>query len=300
MKSCAFVERDGGYPPPGAVRLPHVLVAIGALAAAVGCSHLGGDQVTMPVVVGMTDATPPIVDDGETQIYEVHLPVTFPLRAARANEANKLIMNTLYPMPLWLEAHDFQIEIRYTISNLSDKKQIVELLIDPWNEFVKYKPGLTVTQDATIPDRAGHDRTWVVKPKEKLQGTITNDDTLEMATDLGTVMIIQNSVPPPAMGTMGPSLNALFNNTFDLQNRSSHPELDPLIAKYIPKLVPGLTGCDIGFRMGSAANVALEVIVDIVDLKMDRVIGPGEDKPGGKVPLPAPPGVLSPPAAPVP
>jgi hypothetical protein len=304
MKSCAFVEQPGGSTPKGAVRLPHVLVGIGALVAAFGCSRLGGDQVMLPVVVGMTDTTPPIVDDGETQIYEVHMPVQFPLRAPRANEMNRLVANTSYPATygpgLWLEAHDFQIEIRYTISNLSDKKQNVELLIDPWNEFVKYLPGLTVTEDETIPDRAGHDRTWVIQPKEKRQGTITNDDTLEMATDLGTVWIIQSTVAPPAMGMMGASLNALFNNTFDLQNRSSHPELNPLIAKYIPKIVPGLTGVDIGFRMNSAANVALEVIVDIVDLKMDRVIAPGEDKPGGKVSLPLPAGVLTPPAAPPP
>ena len=43
------------------MRFPQALVAIGALLAAFGCSHLGGDQVMLPVVVGMTDATPPVV-----------------------------------------------------------------------------------------------------------------------------------------------------------------------------------------------------------------------------------------------
>jgi hypothetical protein len=225
----------------------------------------------------------------------------FPLRQPKANEMNKRVMaDWMAPQPIWLEAHDFEIELRWTISNLTDSKQIVELLIDPWSEFVKYKPGITITEEEAIPDRSGYDRTYVVKPKEKLQGTITNDDTLEMAIDLATVMNIQNKVmAPPPGATDGPNLNGMFNNAFDLQNRSSVADmLDPLIAKYIPKVIPSMVGCDIGFRMmGSAASVALEVIVDIVDLKMDRVIGPGEVPPA-KVPLDPPTTILTPPAAP--
>lgn len=296
MKSPTFVESPGGNSPRSRVRFPHVL---GIAAIALGCSHLGGDQVLMPVVVGMTEMTPPVVMSQDMSIYEVHMPITFPLRQPKANEMNKRIMTDYTPQPIWLEAHDFQIELRYTISNLTDKKQNVEILIDPWNEFVKYKPGITITEEETIPDRSGFDRTYVVDPKEKLQGTITNDDTLEMATDLATVMTIQQKVMAPAMGmTGGPNLNGMFNNAFDLQNRSSAADmLDPLIAKYIPKVVAGLTGCDIGFRMSNAASVALEVIVDIVDLKMDRVIGPGENPPA-KVPLVPPSTILMPPAAP--
>ena len=297
MKSPAFVDSPGGNSPRRRVAFPHLL---GIAAIAVGCSHIGGDQVLMPVVVGMTEMTAPVVMSQQNSIYEVHLPVQFPLRQPKANEMTKRIMTDFTPQPVWLEAHDFQIELRYTISNLTDSKQNVEILVDPWNEFVKYKPGITITEEDAIPDRSGFDRTFVVKPKEKLQGTITNDDTLEMATDLATVMNIQQKVMAPAMGmTGGPNLNGMFNNAFDLQNRSSTADtLDPLISKYIPKVVPGLTGCDIGFRMNNAASVALEVIVDIVDLKMDRVIGPGEVPPA-KVPLDPPATVLSPPAAPV-
>lgn len=298
MKSCALVKDAGGKTPPSAVRLPQMLVLAGALAA---CSHLGGDQVMYPVVVGMTEATPPAFDDGMNQIYEVHMPVAFPLRAPRANEMNKLKMDPLYPGPVWLESKDFQIELRYTISNLTDKKQVVQLLIDPWNEFFRYKPGITVTEEDAIPDRSGFDHPYVLDPKEKLQGTITNDDTREMAIDLATVMNIQRlvMVPPPVNGmpaTDAPNLNGMFNNAFDLQNRSSHPELDPLIAKYIPPLVDGLTGVDIGFRTGSPASIALEVTVDIVDLTSDRVIAPGEEK--SKPALMQPTATLSPPAAP--
>lgn len=301
MKSCAFADQGGGNTPPGVARVPQMLVLAGALVFSAACSRIGGDQVMSPVVVGMTEATPPAFDDGENQIFEVHMPVTFPLRAPKANEMNKLIMDPLYPGPVWLDSKDFQIEIRYTLSNLTDKKQVVQILIDPWNEFVKYKPGVTVTEEAAIPDRSGFDHPYVLGPKEKLQGTITNDDTREMAIDLATVMNIQKlvMVPPPVMGmpaTDAPNLNGMFNNTFDLQNRSSHPELDPLIAKYIPKLVNGLTGCDVGFRTGAAASIALEVMVDIVDLKMDRVIAPGEEK--SKPALPPPTTILTPPAAP--
>jgi hypothetical protein len=175
--------------------------------------------------------------------------------------------------------------------NLSDQKQNVELLIDPWNEFVKYQPMRTVSDEDVTPDRAGYDRNRIVQPMEKLQGTITTDDTLEMATDLATVQNIQATVTDPMA-----NLNGLFNNAFDLQNRSSAAEqLDPLIAKYIPKVVPGLTGVTVGFRLARPARVALEVIVDIVDLKMDRVVAPGEE--ASKMLLPEPTTILSPPAA---
>ena len=156
MKSCAFTRHPGGSSPTGAVRFPQALLLAGVLTVA-GCSHIGGDQVMSPVVVGMTEGTAPIYDDGENVIYEVHLPVTFPLRAPKANEMAKLIMDPLYPGPVWLDSKDFQIEIRYTLSNLTDKKQVVQMLIDPWNEFVKYKPGITVTEESAIPDRSGFD-----------------------------------------------------------------------------------------------------------------------------------------------
>ncbi len=42
MESCAFVERHAGKSPPGAVRFPQTLVAIGALVAALGCAAKTG------------------------------------------------------------------------------------------------------------------------------------------------------------------------------------------------------------------------------------------------------------------
>jgi hypothetical protein len=297
MKSRAFVEPRGVQSPRVKVGFPHVAALVGALACGVvtGCSQQGGDSVLTPVVVGMTEMTPPFFDNGEDQVYEVHMPLQFPLR--RPTDAERMKYGPFTPENPWLRAHDFQIEIRYTISNLTDKKQNVEILIDPWNEFVKYQPGLTATEEGAVSNRAGYDRNKIVQPMEKLQGTITNDDTLEMAIDLATVMNIQASVMDPMA-----NLNGMFNNAFDLQNRSSHPELDPLIAKYIPKVAPGLTGVTIGFRLPSPARVALEVIVDIVDLKMDRVIAPGEERtssnPNGKQLLREPTMILSPPAAP--
>ena len=110
-----------------------------------------------------------------------------------------------------------------------------------------------------------------------------------------------------AKGSTDPmaNLNGLFNNAFDLQNRSSAPDLAPLIKGYIPKTVAGLVGVTIGFRTHEAASIAFEATVDIVDLKMDRVVDARLFWGTAALPnqwqrLPQPTTILRPPAAPMP
>jgi hypothetical protein len=72
------------------------------------------------------------------------------------------------------------------------------------------------------------------------------------------------------------------NHAFDVQNRSQR---DLLIRAWIPSVVAGLTGIDVGLRtedgqcaddgMGgrvcAAPRIALEVVVEITDLGSDKV-----------------------------
>ena len=74
---------------------------------------------------------------------------------------------------------------------------------------------------------------------------------------------------------------ALFNRTFNLQNRSNSG--DPLLTRYIPPVIPGLTGFDLGLRTASPMNVAVEILIDVTDLSGEAKINPSgsTDRPIG-------------------
>ncbi|HEX7665154.1 MAG TPA: hypothetical protein VF407_11600, partial [Polyangiaceae bacterium] len=147
-----------------------------------------------------------------------------------------------------------------------------------------------VSDDETTPDLSTSDKYYVVPAKSRIEGTLTADDTREMAVDLATAERIQAGLPPLGDDV---SANALMNHAMNLQNRSTQP--DPLIQSWIPTSnIPGLTGFDLGIRTTEQANVAVEITVDITDLQGNRVIPQGEQMASiGK-----PPAELTPPKAP--
>ena len=246
---------------------PHLL-AVGAIALIAGaCATTDGNQVTSPSALGMTDQTPPYFSDGQTTIYEVQLPVKLPVRAPTQAERDALSKTAApFPRAPFISVGDIRTEIRYTLTNLDNKTNNVEILIDPWNEFVQYKPGIQIVSDEqTTPDLSGWDKFVPLHAKQRLQGTITSDDTREVAVDLATVYNIDKTITTPAPGQ---NLNALFNHAFNLQNRSTG--YDPLIHPYIPAVVPAMTGFVLGLRTFDAANIAIEVQVDVVDTSSDQ------------------------------
>lgn len=262
-------------------------VAASSLAA---CANDGETQVIPPVVLGMVETTAPTYDDGQMQIYESYLPVPLPLRRPGDGERASGDANP-YPRPPFHLASDTRITARFTLSNLEDKPQTVELLIDPWNEFVRYSPGVVVGDEMTTPNFSGIDRFFVLPPLGRVEGILTPDDMVELATDLGTAMKLDRTPPAADSPFAGP---ALYNRAFNVQNRSSQP--DPLLAPFIPSVVAGLVGFDLGLRTYAPAKIAVEVVLDVEDLSGDRVIPAGDDtrrvgRPGT---------ALSPPAAPMP
>ena len=275
----------------------HFLVVLPLLVAA--CASTDDNLVTQPAVVGMTDKMAPYFDDGENQIYQVQIPVMLPLRRPTDEEAAALGKVAPYPSEPWIKADDIKTEIRFTISNLDDNKHVVELLVDPWNQFVRYQPGIQIVEDEPAqPDFSGYDKRFIVPGKGRIQGTITTDDTRELAVDLATVMVINATPPADPMA----NVNGLFNHVFNLQNRSTAPS--PLIANYIPKVIPAMIGFDLGLRSLEPMNVAVEIIVDVHDsdpnIAKSKIYQPDNTDPLIK-PYKNPPGtILSPPKAPVP
>jgi hypothetical protein len=263
------------------------LLSAGALAfLGAACAKDDETQVLPPVVVGLLDTTPAAVEDGEDQIFQVSRRVELPLRRPKEGERPEGEVAP-YPRPPFQLASDTRITLRFTLSNLENEQRTVELLIDPWNEFVRYEPGLQVGEDTT-PNLSGIDRFIVLPPLGRVEGIITPDDMVELAVDLGTAMNL-DARPPAADGDFaGPGL---FNRAFNVQNRSSEP--DPLLSPFFPQRVAGIVGFDLGLRAYQKSKIAVEVVIDLEDVQGDRVVKLGDTE---AEPIGRPGSTLSPPA----
>jgi hypothetical protein len=271
------------------------LTLAGAAGVVAGCNATSDDQVTAPSVLGMTATVMPAYNDGEQQIYQVKTPVSLPYRRPTAAETAALGPQDPYPHYPFLQKSDSLVEIRYTISNLDTTPHNVTLMLDPWNEFVRWVPGLVVGEDDSIPDESGYSKVVLVPAMSRLQGTITSDDVDELATDLATVEYIQAHPPTASSGDddddTGANLDGLDNHVFDPQNRSN--ENDPLLAGLIPAVVPGIVGFDLGLRTSEQAQLAVEITVEIQDLNGNRVLPYGSSA----SPIGEPATVITPPGS---
>lgn len=278
-----FRERARGFwgPVLGLVA-PTLCLSLAALSA--GCSS-GDESQNLPTVqVGMTPAVAPIYDDGEMQIYEVKKGMAFPILAPSKTTRDQLRALDVEPYGRqpWVTTDDIDVQVTWTISNLDAQEHVVEMLVDPWNEFGRYYPGLQLTNAENqefMPNLSGIDKRYAVGPKSsgegsRVHGTYTFSDLQEMATDFATVMnLIKN--PPPSDGDPDEDPTVTYtNHAFHWQNRSYG---DLLTKAWVPKVVAGLTGLDLGFRTSEPANIAIEVAVEVVDKNGDRVRREGEE-----------------------
>ncbi len=275
----------------------HKTLAASTLTMTVFCTFMGAcasdnEQQSSPFVLGMTDTMAPAVNDGETQIYIVQTPIPLPVRRPTDDERKALGQQDPYPRQPFFVASDARITVKFTLSNLSpDKSAVVELLMDPWNEFVRYVPGQQVSDEMTIPNLSGIDRYFVLQPLQRIEGIITPDDMNELAIDLATAENIEKNPADPKSGFGGP---VLFNRAFNVQNRSNQP--DPLISQLVPPVIAGLTGFDLGLRTNAPAKIAVEISLDLTDLNGKRIITPDNTTDKPMFTAKSPPGtVLSPP-----
>ena len=281
-----------GSPPQRRTRSWTRAFALLAAALPVACLVSGCDEgnanTDAPVVLGLTSTAPAYYSDQQITLYEAQKPVPLSIRKPTSQELSALGKAPPYPRAPFLQASDISVEIHFTLSNLDSDTHDVELLIDPWNEFVRWSPGVTVINDEnTEPNLSGYDNYFVVPGKGRVEGTITPDDTFNMEANLATVENVLGN--PPANLTV--DLTTMCNHIFNLQHRSN--DGDPLVTPYIPKVIAGLTGFDLGIRTQEKANVAVEVIVDVIDNNGNRVLAAGStDKPLGR-----PGTALSPPGA---
>jgi hypothetical protein len=279
------------WPPTGGVTSPHLrLATVGLVLAAAclaGCESSGANQVSQPIVLGMTDSVTPIFNTQQLTLYEVQVPVPLPVRMPTSQEESGLGgADPPYPHQPYLLDTDESLEVRFTISNLDNEQHAVYLLLDPWNEFVRYRPGVTFLNDEeTLPNPSGFQKAFLVDGMSRVEGTVTTDDTTAMAIALATAMDIL-SQPANPMATYSPT--TLVDNAFDLQNRPISN--DPLVSPYIPSTIAGLTGFDLGLQSDSAENISIEIVYDVMDLNGNRLIPQGQSG----TPIGIPTTILSP------
>lgn len=248
-----------------------------------GCGSKEHEESLPILQVGMTDDIDAIYDDGELEIYEVKKGIAFPILAPDPITRQQLNEKVTAPYGAypWVTTEDIDVQVNWTLSNLDDEARIVQMLVDPWNEFGRYYPGLQLTDaenEEFMPNFSGIDRRYIVLGKgagegSRLHGTYTFADLQEMATDLATVMSLLEEPPVSEDEEEDPTVT-YANHAFHVQNRSDD---DPLVAAWVPKVVAGLTGLDIGFRTGERANLAIEVAIELVDKNGERVRREGDE-----------------------
>jgi len=249
----------------------------------IGCSA-GDHEESLPTIqVGMTEDITPIYDDGELTIYEVKKGVAFPILKPSDAAMTDLRRTDVEPYGRqpWLTTGDLDVQVTWTISNLDDREHVIEMLVDPWTEFGRYYPGLQLTDaenEEFMPNLSGIDKRYPLGPTSsgdgsRLHGTYTFADMEEMAIDFATVMNLLKNPPPTEDDEEDPTVT-LTNHAFHWQNRSYK---DLLTQAWVPPVVAGLTGIDIGFRSEQPARMAIEIAVELVDKNGKRVRREGEE-----------------------
>jgi hypothetical protein len=101
---------------------------------------------------------------------------------------------------------------------------------------------------------------------------------------------------PGANNNNGFDATTIANNIFNPQNRSNSN--DPLYTPWIPSVIAGVTGFDLGLRSMcdntcTPPNMAIEITMDVQDLNGNRFVAQDSSDPE----MGMPGKVLSPPAA---
>jgi hypothetical protein len=270
---------------PSSPTLRALLVGGAALAslALAGCSGTSEEKTLPSIQVAMDQSLAPVYDDEEMQLYEVRLGVQLPILAPSDAERAKLGPMDPYGTAPWVRLEDVRLQLSWTLTNLDDEPHTVEVLVDPWNEFAKYFPGLQLVDSENgeyLPNLSGIDYLYSIEgasagEASRRHGTYTFDDLDEMARDFATTMNLLATPPESMSGDPEDDPTVTYvNHAFAFQN---HSERDLLVKAWVPPVVPALTGFDIALRTFEPAKVAIEVVAEVVDTGSGKVKTEGRD-----------------------
>lgn len=275
---------------PSALRSPLGATALAVLSlSAAACGENPAERTLPSIQLAMDETVEPIFEDAEMSLYEVRLGIQLPILAPTAEERAALDSQPMVPYGTapWLRLEDARLQLSWTVTNLDDEPHNVEVLVDPWNEFAKYFPGLQVVdaeEGEYLPNLSGIDYLYSLDPVSagagsRRHGIFTFDDMDELARDFATAMNLIENPPPPLGGgdpaEEGDGTVTYVNHAFAFQN---HSESDLLVKDWIPAVIPALTGFDIGLRTTEPAKIAIEVIAELVDTGSGKIQKDGQSE----------------------
>jgi hypothetical protein len=280
----SFTPLGPGLPRPAPGSRALGLIALALAAATTACGSDGDTHMLPPAQVAMNPSVAPVFQTDTMTIYEVKKGLQFPIIAPTTALPDPVDgQYEPYGREPWITLKDVRVQLTWTLTNLDDTEHNVELLVDPWTEFGRYWPGLTLVdpnEGKYMPNLSGIDHYYPLEPvsagdASRAHGTYTYDDMDELARDFATVMDLIKFPPttypggqpidPMAQANVLPSY---VNHAFDFENHSSD---DPLVKQWIPATVAGLTGVDFGLRTYEQATIALEIVVEVTDQGTGKV-----------------------------
>ena len=218
--------------------------------------------------LAIDESTPAFFESEDGNVYLVEQRIEIDFRYPTDEEAAEMgdVGTNQVPWATlpFVRRDDIQLQVDYTISNVSDSTITAAVVLNGFNEFHEYSPGVQIIDEEVVAEFSGWERNIRLGPGERRTGTIREEELDEVAVDLSSVV---NGAPNP-------------NQLVYFENQSANDARSQL---YIPDVVAGLTGVRIGLRSDAAVPVVLEVTLRVRDDR--RILVQGDDEPW---PLPVP------------
>lgn len=229
-----------------------------ALAACAEERRYVGDGVYTVALSADTEAAME-TEEGALFIVErrIDLPIQQPAESvlsdlAQGAEGRQLPFSRLP----WVERGDVETQIDFVISSLDDEEHDIGVIVNGYNEFHEYVPGVIEIEDEPVPEFSQWERVYTLAAGQRLTGTVREDELDEVAVDLATVV---NGAPSSA----------------EIVYFENHSSDDPRAQEFIPSVIPGLAGVRVGLRTLEAAVVVLEVTIRVRDVN-DKLAEDGD------------------------
>lgn len=233
--------------------MARVLIPIVLVACLHGCAderRFAGDQIHQ---VALTSDTPAAVETEDGAIFIVETRVELPVRPPTDTILSDLRsaadgFEVPYNRLPWVMRGDIEVEIDFTLANLDEEEREVAVIVNGFNEFHEYMPGVIVVDDEPTAEFSQWERLYQLERGQRITRTIREEELDEVAVDLATVV---NGAENP-------------NNVVFFENMSATDERN---REFIPDVVPALMGVRLGLRATEVANVLLEATVRVRDVE---------------------------------
>lgn len=208
------------------------------------------------------DAAPTFMGEEGGAIFIVEERVELPIIAASDAALSDLTQSAgrypglPFPRLPWVGRGALPIEVDFVLQNMEDAQHQVTVIVNGFNEFHEYQPGVVDIDEEPTPEYAQWEWSYQLAPLQRVTRTIREEAFDEMAVDLATVV---NNAPNS-------------NQVVFFENKSS---TDTRIQPFIPPVIPGLIGFRIGLRATGSFAATLDASVRVRDAG-DRLAGSGD------------------------